>query len=209
MSESVNLVLKTTQISNSSTVGDYYNLTIQNNIGIVAQNRSSFTWFNISLKTLLGDMYDKYERFNIALNFIAGSATGGSNGNQNDRVLTVKMSGLPWTSSYDVATNSHTGKVILTSVQVPTAAGSAWVNNSFTENYFTFTKQDLCNISIDLHTVLNDTYYSVGGNSYMLGHCTFSFNIYGIEEYKTIGQTSDNNANMHRLAFGEKEKKIF
>jgi hypothetical protein len=154
-------------------------------------------------------MYDKYERFNIALNFIAGSATGTTNGGGDNRIFTVKMGGLPWTSSYDVGLGCNTGKVILTAIQVPTAGGSSWVNNYFTQQYYTFTKQDMCNISIDLHTIVNDTFYSVSNNSNMLGNCTFSFNIYGIEEYRTIGQTSDNNANMHRLTFGEKEKKTF
>jgi len=209
MSESVNLVLKTTQISNSTVYDDYYNTTVQNNIGIVAKNRTSITWFNVSLKTVLGDMYDKYERFNIALNFIAGSQTGTSSGSSDNRIFTVKMGGLPWTSSYDVGLGCNTGKVILTAVQIPINGSSTWVNNYFTQQYYTFTKQDLCNITMDLHTLVTDTYYTVSANSNMLGHCTFSFNIYGIEEYKIIGQTSDNNANKHRLVLGEKEKKIF
>ena len=31
-------------------------------------SRTSFTWNNIDLRMLLGDMYDKYDRFNLCLN---------------------------------------------------------------------------------------------------------------------------------------------
>ena len=33
--------------------------------------KTSFTWANINLRSLLGDMYDRYDRFNLCLNTIA------------------------------------------------------------------------------------------------------------------------------------------
>ena len=60
MSETVNFVLRTTSINNDNTPAVYYNSTFRNNIGTVAQNRSSITWNNINLRNVLDEMYDRY-----------------------------------------------------------------------------------------------------------------------------------------------------
>ena len=40
----------------------------------------------------------------------------------------------------------------------------------------------MCNISIDLHTILTDTSPVVGSVDKMIGHCLFSFNIIGVHD---------------------------
>ena len=104
MSESINFVLKSTDINSDNTAATYYGLTYTNNIGSVAQNRSSITWNNVNLRMLLGEMYDRYDKFNISLNFIAGSRTGSTVEDAPDnRNVSVRMRGLNFTSSYSQA----------------------------------------------------------------------------------------------------------
>ena len=52
MSESINFVLKSTDINSDNTAATYYNTTFTNNIGSVAQNRNSLTWNNVNLRML-------------------------------------------------------------------------------------------------------------------------------------------------------------
>ena len=54
---SARLVLKTSDLTANSTT----------NNGSCDQYRTSFTWFNINLRMLLGDMYNQYDYFNITL----------------------------------------------------------------------------------------------------------------------------------------------
>lgn len=186
MAQSVNLVLKTTQINSDNTPATYYGNNVISLTGSVSNNRTSFTWNNINLRILLGDMYDKYERFNINLNFASGGATGVSAEAQtssDNRMFLVKLSGLPFTSSYNQSSNTNINQVVLTAIQLPLTSTTTWYNNYFTTQYCTFTKQDLVNISIDLHTVATDTTYTPSVIGKMIGHCVFSFNIYGVDDF--------------------------
>ena len=191
MSQSVNLVLKTTQISTDNQTITYFGSTVENQYGKVSNNRTSVTWKNINLKTLLGDMFEKYDRFNINLNYIAGGATAGNaETNADNRLFQVKLSGLPFTSSYNQPTQTNVGSVNLTVVQVPSTASTTWYNNFLSQQYFTFTKQDLVNITVDLHTVATDTYYVPSNANLMIGHLILSFNIYGVENFEKKDITS-------------------
>jgi hypothetical protein len=183
--QSVNLILKTTQISSSNTVASYYELTVSNEYGSIGENRTAIKWNNINLKTLMGDMYDKYDRFNISLNYIGGAACGtAAETSADNRIFMVKLSGLPFTSSYNLTTNANNGTAVLTIADVPLEASSTWSYTALSEKYFTFMKQEMVNISIDLHTILNDTYYIPSANTKMLGHMVFSFNIYGVNDFE-------------------------
>ena len=101
--EIVAFVLRTTDINASNAPVTYFGTTINNNIGRIAQNRSSLSWYNVNLKSILGSMYDKYEKFNIYLNFIAGSGTGGTAETTLDyRLFQVQVSGLPFINNNSV-----------------------------------------------------------------------------------------------------------
>ena len=59
------LVLKTSDLTSKS---DYvYGVPYVNQSGSMNAKGSSITWNNINLRTLLGDMYDRYDIFNICL----------------------------------------------------------------------------------------------------------------------------------------------
>jgi hypothetical protein len=81
MNSSVQLILKTTDINADNTPATYYGtqlapLTVSTSTGQISRHRTSMTWYNINVRALPGDLYDRYERYNISLNFAAGSSTG-------------------------------------------------------------------------------------------------------------------------------------
>ena len=74
MEETATLVLNSYDITNTF----FTNNPIDNIYGTIANNRCTFTWKNIYLKRLLGEMYDKYETFNIHLYQITQTGSVGS-----------------------------------------------------------------------------------------------------------------------------------
>jgi hypothetical protein len=99
------------------------------------------------MRSLLGDLYDKYERFNISLNFAAGSTTGAvAEIILDNRTFQIKMKGLPFVTSFNPSTSSNTGQVCFNIISVPLTANTSWVQNYFTQQYYTFTKQDIVNL---------------------------------------------------------------
>jgi hypothetical protein len=206
MNSSVQLIFKTTDINADNTAATYYGtqaapLTVT----------TSMTWYNINMRALLGDLYDKYERFNISLNFAAGSSTGTiaeNNTAADNRMLQVKMKGLPFISSFNVNQDVNIGQVCFNTISIPLTSYSPWNNNYFTQQFYTFTKQDMVNITIDLHTILTDTFPAPDSNTKMIGHCVFSFNIYGIEDFKNVNDNNKIDLTEHRATIGKLEKKL-
>ena len=148
---STRLVLKTSDLTNGSTT----------NIGSCDTLRQNFTWFNINLRALLGDLYNQYDYFNLLLISISSSViTAAANqGSADDRLVYVKISGLPFINqSYSQPTGNNITSSILTIYSIPATAvtGNQLYNN--VSNVMTFGKsQDLCNISISFTRVLDDT----------------------------------------------------
>ena len=66
-SETTSLILNTYDISQSLNALFRYNATINNQIETITENRCNLTWKSINREQVLGEMYDKYETFNIHL----------------------------------------------------------------------------------------------------------------------------------------------
>ena len=186
--ECVNFNLKTTQINSSPTFADYLNTTVTTTKGQISNNFSSFTWYNVNIRMILGDLYDKYDRFNICLNNISVGPQGGGVQTADNRLLHIKLSGMPFTTSYNQGTTSNIGQIILNTVNLPLPAATiSTYYYAFSEKpYFTFYKNNssTCNLTIDLQKVSNDDYPNVTFSTQLLGHLNFAFSIYGVEDYR-------------------------
>jgi len=97
--------------------------------GTVDQYRTNITWNNINMRLLLGDMYDRYDLFNLQLVNIGcddditydvdgvtvltkGGATRG------DRNVNLNMTGLNFiNSTYDSFRNTNSNKIVLSTYQ--------------------------------------------------------------------------------------------
>ncbi len=83
---------------NSHSPADYaYGLSTQ--YGSINSDRNDFTCNNIDFKTILGTMYEKYDRFNLKLSSIMCSSSSGFGIAAEDRVLKINISGLPFSNS--------------------------------------------------------------------------------------------------------------
>jgi hypothetical protein len=149
--------------------------------------KSSFTWNNINLRNLLGDMYDKYDRFNIALNTIATAYTPlALSGNTNNQVL-IRVSGLPWiNNSYNInasGLNLNNNSTIIATFTFSSSAPQEPITFIYNHNIATFSKNsDITSITIDYARVY-DLLTPDSTNSFP--QMTFIFDIYGIDDYKT------------------------
>lgn len=125
--------------------------------GSCNQFRTSMTWNSINLRTLLGDMYNDYELFNLCLNSITTSTPLDDITTYPDNLaIRVNISGLPFINqTYDTGSGHN---------QSSTDLGTFIFENTVTSHqlYYstsviTFGKnQELCNISISYKRVLDD-----------------------------------------------------
>jgi hypothetical protein len=75
------------------------------------------TWHNINLRTILGDMWDKYDLFNLSLVELCTSKCETID-DPDDLSLKIMISGLPFVNTgYDVATAHLTNKTLLTTLK--------------------------------------------------------------------------------------------
>ena len=133
------------------------------NIGSCDALNNNFTWNNINMRQILGREYDKYDDFNISLNFISsGFGTVVYGADAGDRLINMNMSGLTFKNNcYNTATQSNQQSVNIYSYLFSnsTATGAASQIN-IDNNSFTFSKDELVNISINY----TRTFKSSAGN---------------------------------------------
>ena len=151
---------------------------------IATVNNSNLQWNNINLRTVLGDMYDKYDLFNLQLNSIAQSIPVNSIGaSDNLRTLNLNISGLPFVNqTYSASTtgNSNTNKSLLTVYKFNNTAGAAQVFNN--NSIITFGKsQETANINIYYTQVVDGT---VPAPTNPYPSVVFQFSIFGVESTK-------------------------
>lgn len=74
----------------------------------VINNVINFRFKNVNIREILGDMYDKYDKFKLCLN---GLQMGGAN--IADRVCFIRMSGLNWVGELGY-NDDDTSKALIT-----------------------------------------------------------------------------------------------
>ena len=135
--------------------------------GTFNTNYSQYTFNNINLRTVLGDMYDKYDTFNLCLNSIYSNPCSpalGSDGSGNDLTLYIELSGLPFINqTYDIYNKCNNDSTTIASVN--------FVRNSpLTQLYYnsscnTFSKnQELVNLTFNYYRIKDDLIPSSNAN---------------------------------------------
>ena len=164
------LVLKTNVLPTNGTTNAY---------GTGNSKLSSFTWTNINLRTLLGNMFDKYDRYLLLLQNTSQALSGSIEG-YDYRGIFINMSGLSFVNStYIQKLQSNSGGLIVCPFIFPSAAGvQSQIYNNFAVS--TFIKQnDIVNISINYTRIKDDA-----APTTTYPHVNFIFNTVGIEEYR-------------------------
>jgi hypothetical protein len=168
------------------------NLQLNTINGVLTGNNNSCTW-NVDMSKVLGDLWDKYEYFNLTLKCIAWNilpADGTTNGSDNSSQLNrYFMKGLEWENcNYDCLTSS---------IKDRTCIGSARCSNAVSSNtgliyYFpskyvvnTFRKStsivDINIFIINNYTAILGVLGTTGGRNFP--HTIYDFSITACEDY--------------------------
>ena len=172
MSQTASLVLKTHDFTYGSTTST----------GTADTLGTTFTWNNINLRVLLGDLYDQYDRFSLNLNTVATSKSPQyATDTEGERCTYITIAGLPWVNNtYSVSSNSNSNSTVIASMFI----GSATQNTQYFygNNTTTFTKnQDVCNITISFLKVIDG---AKPNPALAYPKMIFIFDIEGVEAYK-------------------------
>jgi hypothetical protein len=149
----------------------------------INDDKSSMTWHNVNLRTLLGDMYDDYDVFNLCLTSISSTLPPDPITPSVDEnlQLCVEMSGLPFINqTYNPVTGHNENKK---SIGCFTFSGTTDVLREFYFDHITtFGKNsDICDITID-YVRISDGLPPFTNNPFP--DVILTFIIYGIEKNK-------------------------
>jgi hypothetical protein len=157
-------------------------LNTNNTIGTCDQYRRNYIFKNVDWRQILGDMYERYDLFNLELVSVAhtddrqynnGVVTVQAGSNATDRIVNIHLSGINANNStFDVKRQSNTDATVIATYQFYND-----FNKSFTSNRLTFGKVSKCDLNL-YYTSVNtgirpDTVTEFPNVTYM-------FNIYGI-----------------------------
>ena len=152
------LVLKTNDFTSNSDYIYGASYTIGSGAYQVTSNGklSSITWNNINLRTLLGDMYDKYNTFNLCLNTISISQANTIDPSPDSKNVNLRLSGLPFINqTYSVKNGNNTNTTSIGTFNF--VASSATTQYYYSNNIATFGEnQEICNITIEHARILDD-----------------------------------------------------
>ena len=173
--EFATLHLNTTDILNSNTVGNY---PVINQYGSVNTIRTDYTWNNIDFKTVLGDMYDKYKKFNIKLCSVNYDQIAAYGATLNDRNLSINVYGLPFSNcTYESKQNSNGNFSNCGSITfVQNTAGQIYLQDSNMMTIYSPTNPQTIRIRLSL---INGSDPTAGGVIIYPNAC-FYFRIYGV-----------------------------
>ena len=167
-------------------------LNASNNIGTLDQYITNATWNNINMRTLLGSMYDKYDRFALVpvkyqnieppnaftQFYVIGNVP--TLDSLNDLSLTLNIQGLPFTNNnYNTNTKTNTSYSIFNTIFLDNTRVSSFTGGST----LTFTKnQELVNLNI-FYKRLSGTNFAP---TVVFPNFMVMFNIYGIDKHDRL-----------------------
>ena len=156
------------------------NLAYNNDYGITDANSCFVLWKNVNIRTCLGELYNKYDKYNLKMTSFQVRLNA-STGPTTDEQFVLYMSGLPF-SNYNTSLGPNNGAA-LGCVNFNTT-GTMGTTTSFTSGLVSFDKplQDILNISILLKnssTTISNGYSEASVN--VMGHYSIICDIYGIE----------------------------
>ena len=191
--ETRNLKLKTSWISQSLLASSYTTIPIINATGKIENLNETYTWYNINLRQVMGDAYyDKYSKFSITsvlmqptlLQTTYNRTDVNSNFDvYNNSMIEYRMYGLPFDPNVD--------SVLIQTMMDPMlpvdSTGTGFQTRPAVERvlnptyYFSKpTGSDTVNIKMDRIVLNTQTNRKMGSNNHKIGRSIFLFEIIGI-----------------------------
>ena len=87
-----------------------------NSFGTSNTGRTIYTYSNINMRNILGNMYNKYSKFNLVLKNVMTEAVNTWGNVGQDQAVTINISGLNFINNYEVTTKTTTQQSTLTSL---------------------------------------------------------------------------------------------
>ena len=87
-----------------------------NSFGTSNTGRSIYTYSNINMRNVLGNMYNKYSKFNLVLKNIMTEAVNTWGNVGQDQSIIINISGLNFINNYEVSSKTITQQSTLTSL---------------------------------------------------------------------------------------------
>ena len=167
--------LNTSDILNSNVAGNY---PVVNQYGSVNTIRTDYTWNNIDFKTILGDMYDKYKKFNIHLCSVSYDQIAAYGATLNDRNLIINVFGFPFSNcTYESRNNSNVSFYNGGSITfVQNTAGQTYLLDSNMMTIYSPTNPQTIRIRLSLINGVDPT----PGGAILYPNTCFYFRIYGV-----------------------------
>jgi hypothetical protein len=165
---------------------------IDNDLGTCSANGGYIVWKNVNIRTCLGELYNKYNRFNLKLT-AAGIRHNGVT-DLTDAQFIILMSGLPFSSGSTYSTRlGPTNQAVLGCVDfLLSTTGKLGITTPLLCGLVSFDKplQDVINIAVELK---NSSTTTITMSNYdnatfrektvgLLGHWFIICDIYGIED---------------------------
>jgi hypothetical protein len=143
----------------------------------------SCTWKNINLRTVLGQMYDKYDAFSLQLNYVGQGYVDMGNDpvapfglTYNDNLVFIELSGLPLiNNTYNIITQHNTNSSIIAVFDI-IGSNTNYQTYGNASRVLFGKNSDIINITINL---LNNT-LSPPAAIHEYPEMCYSFNIFGI-----------------------------
>ena len=163
--------------------------------GSINSSRTIMTWTNMNLRTLLGDMYDTCDTFNLDLvQIFSHQAAYIIGATIEDKAFIIQISGLPFINqTYSVRNSCNTNTANLCFYSTAGSFQSPLINSYNGRNILTFGKnQDFFDITlsfvrvngIPIDTGLINTGINAG-QPIPMPFMVFLFNIYGVTKEET------------------------
>jgi hypothetical protein len=174
--ETASLVLKTSDITTDDITTANLDAVINNSVGSIDMSGQLIRWKNINPQMLLGDMYEKYDKFNLNLACYSSRKVAA---NLVDSDITYYISGLPWSNQgYSLKSKSITPKAVLFTSMLnnTTSNGDADIINNNTVTFYKPTSN--FDITIEMRNGINNYMDQV------MNHQTFVLDIVGCDGYQ-------------------------
>lgn len=160
-----------------------------NDYGNISATGQVVTWKNINLRTCLGELYYKYDRFNLKLTAVQTRHSGYG---LSDCQMVIYMSGLPFSSGSGYNTRlGPTNQVAIgcAPFQLPASSFSTGITNPILSGLVSFDKplQNTFDITVELkNSSTLTTNPLINGYSekciFVIGHWSIMCDIYGIDK---------------------------
>jgi hypothetical protein len=183
------LILKSTDIYLSNNADDYFNKTIDNASGTVAQNRRSITWKNVNFRKIIGDeYYNKYSKFTIrCVSRGNGITTTGQISSslveaEQMRRVVFYLSGLSFDPSVnkvmmDVGYLSKLPNIGSAGLIAPSVV---YYNDNENVSFTFFKPSGEVNLKIDILNYHDEQFYQPTASTSLHGHSVYTFEILGV-----------------------------